>query len=220
MSEPRAGGDRQVTRVTVWNEFVHERRDDSVRAIYPDGMHKVVGAALERYLGDAVSVRFATLDEPEHGLGGSVLEETDVLTWWGHCAHDQVSDAVVDRVATHVLQGMGLVVMHSAHYSKIFRRLMGTDCGLRWRNAEDRELVWSVSPGHPICKDVPIPIVIPRQEMYGEFFDIPQPDELVFISSFTGGEVFRSGCCFMRGRGRIFYFSPGDQEYPVYHNEA
>ena len=220
MSGPQTGSDRQVTRVTVWNEFVHERRDDSVRAIYPDGMHKVVGAALERYLGDAVSVRFATLDEPEHGLGGSVLEETDVLTWWGHCAHDQVSDAVVDRVATHVLQGMGLVVMHSAHYSKIFRRLMGTDCGLRWRNAEDRELVWSVSPGHPICKDVPIPIVIPRQEMYGEFFDIPQPDELVFISSFTGGEVFRSGCCFMRGRGRIFYFSPGDQEYPVYHNEA
>ncbi len=220
MPEPQAESNGQVTRVTVWNEFVHERKDESVRAIYPDGMHRVVGAALERYLGDAVSVRYATLDQPEHGLTDEVLEETDVLTWWGHCAHDQVSDEVVDRVAKQVLQGMGLVPMHSAHYSKVFKRLMGTGCGLRWRNAEDRELVWSVNPGHPICEGVPIPIVIPRQEMYGEFFDIPQPDELVFISSFTGGEVFRSGCCFTRGRGRIFYFSPGDQEYPVYHNEA
>jgi trehalose utilization protein len=220
MPPPNADSVRPVVRVTVWNEFVHERRDDSVRAIYPDGMHAVIGAALERNLGDAVSVRFATLDQPEHGLSEPVLEETDVLTWWGHCAHDQVSDEVVERVATHVLQGMGLVAMHSAHFSKVFRRLMGTGCGLRWRNADDRELVWSVNPGHPICKGVPIPIVIPRQEMYGEFFDIPQPDELVFISSFTGGEVFRSGCCFVRGRGRIFYFSPGDQEYPVYHNEA
>jgi trehalose utilization protein len=209
-----------VIRVTVWNEYVHERRDESVRAIYPDGMHSVVAAALESYLGDGVSVRCATLDQPEHGLDPSVLEETDVLTWWGHCAHDQVSDDVVARVVQNVLQGMGLVVMHSAHYSKVFKALMGTSCGLRWRNADDREIVWSVNPGHPICKDVPLPIIIPRQEMYGEFFDIPQPEELVFVSSFTGGEVFRSGCCFTRGRGRIFYFSPGDQEYPVYHHDG
>jgi trehalose utilization protein len=213
-------GARPLIRVTVWNEFIHERRDDSVRAIYPDGMHSVVAAALEHYLGDTVRVRSATLGQPDHGLDASVLENTDVLTWWGHCAHDQVSDDVVARVVQNVLQGMGLVVMHSAHYSKVFRALMGTGCGLRWRNADDREIVWSVNPGHPICKDVPLPIIIPRQEMYGEFFDIPQPDELVFISSFTGGEVFRSGCCFVRGRGRIFYFSPGDQEYPVYHHDG
>jgi trehalose utilization protein len=54
--------------------------------------------------------------------------------------------------------------------------------------------------------------------MYGEFFDIPTPDELVFVSSFTGGEVFRSGCTFRRGHGKIFFFSPGDQDYPVYHH--
>ena len=218
MSE--VGANHRVIRVTVWNEFVHERRDDSVRAIYPDGMHRVVGAALERHLGSAVDVRYATLDQPDHGLGGTVLEETDVLTWWGHIAHDQVSDEVVERVVANVLEGMGLLVMHSSHYSKVFRRLMGTECLLRWRNEDDRELVWSVNPGHPICKDVPSPIIIPRQEMYGEFFEIPPPDELVFISSFSGGEVFRSGCCFVRGHGRIFYFSPGDQEYAVYHNEA
>jgi trehalose utilization protein len=204
-------------RVTVWNEFIHERRDAEVKAIYPDGIHAVVGAALERELGAAVRVRFATLDEPGHGLSDEVLESTDVLTWWGHWAHDDVADEVVDRVTARVLRGMGLVVLHSAHFSKIFRKLMGTSCRLRWRNADDRELVWTVNPAHPIAAGVPVPIVIPKQEMYGEFFDIPAPDELVFVSSFSGGEVFRSGCCFYRGRGRIFYFSPGDQEYPVYH---
>jgi trehalose utilization protein len=205
-------------RVTVWGENVHEQRDDSVRALYPDGMHATIATALESALGDRVAVRTATLQEPEHGLGEDVLAGTDVLTWWGHAAHDEVGDAVVARVHERVLGGMGLVALHSAHYSKIFKALMGTSCGLQWRNEGERELVWTVAPGHPIAAGVPQPIVIDAQEMYGEHFDIPQPDELVFISSFAGGEVFRGGCCFTRGRGRVFYFSPGDQEYPVYHH--
>ena len=205
-------------RVTVWGENVHEQRDESVRAIYPDGMHAAIAAGLQASLGDRVRVRTATLDQPEHGLPQSVLDETDVLTWWGHIAHDQVQDAVVDRVHDAVLGGMGLLALHSAHYSKILRRLLGTSCSLRWRNDGERELVWTVDPAHPIAAGVPQPIVIEAQEMYGEHFDIPVPDELVFVSSFAGGEVFRGGCCFQRGAGRVFYFSPGDQEYPVYHH--
>jgi trehalose utilization protein len=205
-------------RVTVWGENVHEQRDESVRAIYPEGMHATIAAGLESLLGDRVTVRTAVMQEPEHGLTEGVLAETDVLTWWGHAAHDEVDDAVVARVHEAVLGGMGLLALHSAHYSKIFKRLMGTDCGLRWRNEGERELVWTVAPGHPIAAGVPHPIVIDAQEMYGEPFAIPQPDELVFISSFAGGEVFRGGCCYSRGRGRVFYFSPGDQEYPVYHH--
>jgi trehalose utilization protein len=205
-------------RVTVWGENVHEQRDASVRAIYPDGMHATIAAGLATQLGDRAAVRTATLQEPEHGLSDAVLAETDVLTWWGHAAHDEVDDAVVARVKERVLGGMGLLALHSAHYSKVFTSLMGTSCGLQWRDAGERELVWTVAPGHPIAVGVPQPIVIDAQEMYGEPFDIPQPDELVFISSFAGGEVFRGGCCFTRGRGRIFYFSPGDQEYPVYHH--
>jgi trehalose utilization protein len=164
-------------------------------------------------------VRVATLDEPQHGLTDEVLAETDVLTWWGHAAHDQVADEVVARVQARVLDGMGLVALHSAHASKIFERLMGTSCRLRWRSdpGGEREVIWTVNPSHPIAAGVPQPIVIPHQEMYGEFFDIPAPEELVFISSFEGGEVFRGGCCFHRGLGRIFYFDPGDQEFPVYH---
>jgi trehalose utilization protein len=214
----KSAADTAPLHVTIWNEFVHERRDAKPRELYPEGMHTEIAAAIRTHLGESVKTRFATLDEPEHGLTEAVLDSTDVLTWWGHCAHDAVDDEVVSRVVEHVLAGMGLLVLHSGHYSKLFRRLMGTTCSLRWRNADDREAVWSVNPGHPICEGVPSPIVLPRHEMYGEYFDIPQPDDLVFISSFSGGEVFRSGCCFSRGKGRIFYFSPGDQDYPVYHN--
>jgi trehalose utilization protein len=214
----RSVGDTRPLHVTVWNEFIHERRDPTPSGLYPDGMHTEIAAAIRTHLGENVTVRCATLEEPEHGLPEPVLRSTDVLTWWGHCAHDAVDDEVVTRVAKHVLAGMGLVVLHSGHYSKLFRRLMGTECSLRWRNEGDQEVVWSVNPGHPICEGVPSPFVIARHEMYGEYFDIPQPDDLVFISSFSGGEVFRSGCCFRRGKGRVFYFSPGDQDYPVYYD--
>ncbi|ANF32499.1 glutamine amidotransferase [Leifsonia xyli] len=203
-------------RVTVWGENRHEQTDATIAERYPSGMHGAIAEGLRESLGTDATVRTATLDEPSHGLSDEILDQTDVLTWWGHMAHDDVADAVVDRVHERVLAGMGLVVLHSGHFSKIFKKLMGTTCSLAWRGAHDTELVWTVDPTHPIAEGVPQPIVIPEQEMYGEFFDIPVPDELIFISSFSGGEVFRSGCTFRRGRGKIFYFSPGDQEYPVY----
>ncbi len=206
-------------RVTVWNENIHEQRKGSrTDQLYPNGMHAAIAGALESLLGDQVVVRTATMEQPEHGLTQDVVDTTDVLLWWGHEDHPGVADAVVDRVHSAVLGGMGIVVLHSAHYSKIFRRLMGTTCSLRWRNDGDRELVWTVAPRHPIAAGVPDPLVIDEQEMYGEYFDIPVPDELIFISSFSGGEVFRSGATWTRGAGRVFYFSPGDQEYPVYHH--
>jgi trehalose utilization protein len=198
--------------VTVWNEHVAEREKPEAGRIYPDGMHMAIAAAL----GDVGPVRTATLAEPQHGLPPDVLATTDVLLWWGHSAHDEVADEVVTRVVERVLDGMGLVVLHSGHLSKPFMRLMGTRCTLTWRQ-DDRETVWTVAPGHPIAEGVPERFVIPQQEMYGEFFDVPPPGELVFISSFSGGEVFRSGCCWTRGRGRIFYFSPGHETNPVYH---
>ena len=208
-------------RVTVWGENHHENADRDREAMaqrYPDGMHGAIASGLTGLLGEAVAVRTATQDQPEHGLTADVLETTDVLTWWGHAAHERVDDAVVERVHQRVLGGMGILVLHSGHFSKIFRRLMGTTCSLAWRNASDTELVWTVAPSHPISQGVPQPIVIEEQEMYGEYFDIPAPEELVFLSTFTGGEVFRSGCCWRRGKGKIFYFSPGDQDYPVYHH--
>lgn len=201
-----------MTRVTVWNEYRHERKSEEIAKIYPEGIHGAIASALK----DTCQVRTATLDEPEHGLSEAVLAETDVLTWWGHMAHHEVDDAVVDRVYRRVLDGMGLVVLHSGHFSKIFRRLMGTSCDLKWREDGLNERIWVVNPAHPIARDLPEWIDIPHEEAYGEFFDIPVPDELVLVSWFPGGEVFRSGAAFYRGAGRIFYFRPGHESFPTY----
>lgn len=203
-------------RVTVWHEFVHEKTSKPVQAVYPDGIHTVIKAGIEELLGDRVRVRTATLQEPEHGLTEKVLADTDVLTWWGHAAHDKVDDKIVERVHKRVLEGMGLIVLHSGHYSKVFKKLMGTGCGLKWREAAERERLWCVNPGHPIADGLDEYFELPHVEMYGELFDIPAPDELVFISWFEGGEVFRSGCCWTRGKGKVFYFRPGHETFPIY----
>ena len=204
-------------RVTVWNEFKHEREHEAVKKVYPDGIHAVVAKALSANPG--IEARTATLNEPEHGLTEEVLELTDVLTWWGHMAHDKVEDEIVARVHRRVLEGMGLIVMHSGHFSKIFRKLMGTNCSLKWREAAEKERLWNIEPGHPITEGIGEYIELPNTEMYGERFDIPTPGKLIFISWFEGGEVFRSGCCYERGHGRIFYFRPGHETYPIYYNE-
>jgi trehalose utilization protein len=216
-------------RVRVWSEYVQDRPDElidlhsrkpdgPVQDAYPSGIHTAIAEGIAEVLGDEVHVDTATLHDPEHGLTEDVVNETDVLVWWGHFAHDDVDSKVVARVHDAVLKGLGLVVLHSAHYSRIFRQLMGTSCDLYWRDDDEEELVWTVSPRHPIAQGVPHPIKIPAQEMYGEYFDIPAPEELVFVSSFAGGEVFRSGCCFKRGEGRIFYFSPGHETAPIYYH--
>lgn len=202
-------------RVTVWNEFEHEKVHDVVKKVYPDGIHMAIAEGLRAHGFD--NVRTATLDQPEHGLTEEVLDQTDVLTWWGHMAHGKVDDAIVARVHERVLAGMGLIVLHSGHHSKLFKRLMGTSCSLRWREAGENERLWVIDPAHPIADGLGPYFEIPEVEMYGEHFDIPTPEALVFISWFKGGEVFRSGCCFHRGRGKIFYFRPGHETHPIYY---
>lgn len=201
--------------VTVWNENRHEKKNPKVKEIYPEGIHGTIASFLKE---DGVDVKTATLDEAEHGLTGQVLNETDVLIWWGHLAHDEVSDDVVAKVHQRVLDGMGLIVLHSGHFSKIFRTLMGTSCDLKWREADDRERMWVIDQSHPIAEGIGEYIELEKEEMYGEHFDIPSPDELLFVSWFEGGEVFRSGCTYKRGRGKVFYFQPGHETYPTYHN--
>ncbi len=204
-------------KVTVWGENVHEQKNKTVAGIYPDGMHTVIADALNE---DAeLEAKTATLQEPEHGLTEDVLAKTDVLTWWGHCAHGDVADAIVERVHKRVLEGMGLIVLHSGPYSKIFKRLMGTSCSLCWREAGERERLWVCQPSHPIVQGIGPYIELENTEMYGEPFGIPVPDEQIFISWFEGGEVFRSGATWKRGNGKIFYFRPGHETYPIYYND-
>lgn len=203
-----------MINVTIWNEYVHEKIHDEVREVYPDGLHRALADGLG---GEGFAIRTATLDQPEHGLGSEVLDTTDVLVWWGHMAHDRVSDEITQKVVQRVLNGMGLIVLHSGHFSKPFKALMGTSCDLKWRVANEQEIIWCVNPSHPIAEGIQGKIVLEHEEMYGEYFDIPVPDELVFVSNFQGGEVFRSGCTFKRGEGKIFYFRPGHETYPTYY---
>lgn len=205
-------------KVTVWGENVHEQKHEAVQRVYPDGMHTAIAAGLNE--DPAIEARTATLQEPEHGLTEAVLAETDVLTWWGHAAHREVQDEIVDRVQERVLQGMGLILLHSAHFSKVFKRLMGTGCALHWRECGEKERLWVAHPGHPIVKGLGEYFELPHVEMYGEPFGIPVPDEQVFISWFAGGEVFRSGCCWHRGAGKVFYFRPGHETYPIFFDET
>lgn len=204
-----------MIKVTVWHEYAHEKIDENVRKIYPDGMH----IAIKNFLKDDFEVRTATLDDEECGLTKEVLDNTDVLIWWGHMAHGKVPDEVVDRVYDAVLSGMGLIVLHSGHHSKIFKKLMGTPCNLSWREDGDMERIWVVNPAHPIAKGLDSYFEIEHEEMYGEPFRIPEPDETVFIGWYEGGEVFRSGVTYHRGNGKIFYFQPGHESYPTYYNK-
>lgn len=204
-------------RVTVWGEFRHEKADPRVAEIYPSGLHERIGSHLRK--DPALAVRTATLDEPEHGLTDALLRETDVLAWWGHLAHDDVNDAVADRVVRRVWDGMGFLALHSGHFAKPFKRLMGTTCDLKWRDQPgEREILWVTRPGHPLVAGIDDHVVLDREEMYGEFFDVPDPEQTVMISSFAGGEVFRSLMTWTRGAGRVVYFRPGHETFPTYHD--
>ena len=202
-------------RCLVWGENVHERENPVVARTYPEGMHAAIARAIRS---DDVEVETAVLQDPDHGLTAERLGRTDVLVWWGHAAHSEVSDEVATRVVEAVWSGMGLIALHSSHFAKPFMRLMGTPCNLTWREAGERERLWLTAPNHPIAAGVPNPIELEMEEMYGEPFGVPEPDETVFVSWFQGGEVFRSGLCYRRGAGRIFYFRPGHETYPTYHD--
>ena len=208
----------ETINALVWNENVHDQEDEKVMQVYPDGIHGCIAQALEEGEGEgrAISARTATLQEPEHGLTEEALASTDVLLWWGHKAHAKVDDGIAERVVERVWAGMGLIVLHSAHYSKPFKRLMGAACNLSWREVGERERIWVVNNRHEIAAGLPPCFELEHEEMYGEPFGVPEPMETVFISWFQGGEVFRSGLTYRRGAGKVFYFRVGHETYPTY----
>ncbi len=202
-------------RVTIWNEFTHEKTNDYVKSIYPCGLHATIKEAIEC---EDVVVTLAALDDPDQGLPDEVLNNTDVLMWWGHMRHHEVDDALVSRIVDRVYNhGMGFIALHSAHFSKPFDRIVGTSGHLQWGD-DQPEILWNMMPGHPIAAGIPDHIDLELEEMYGEPFMIPQPDELVFGGWFKHGNIFRSGCCFFRGLGKVFYFQPGHESCKSFHN--
>jgi trehalose utilization protein len=211
-------GKAMTIRALIWNENEHEKTNALVAKLYPQGIHGAISKAFDG--AKDITFEIATQDMPEHGLTEERLKNTDVLLWWGHKIHGQVSDAIVERVQKRVWEGMGLIALHSAHFSKIFRKLMGTPCSLKWREAGEVERLWVINRNHPIAAGLGEYIELEHEEMYGEPFTIPEPLETVFVSWFEGGEVFRSGVTFQRGAGKIFYFRPGHEAYPSYHNKT
>ncbi len=203
-------------RVTVWSENHHERHEPAIAAIYPRGIHGAIAAALAT--DPALEVRTATQDQPEQGLGDDLLHRTDVLLWWGHKVQGEVFDTYAETVRRRVSEGMGFIALHSALNSKPFRAVVGTTGRSYGFRHGGRELVWTATAGHPIARGLPNPVVVPDSEMYCEPFDVAQVEDTVFISAFDGGEVFRSGLTFRRGRGKVCYLGPGHEEYPIYHD--
>ena len=203
-------------RVTAWNEFRHEKSNEYVKSIYPDGIHGLIKQFLETQ--DDIEVTLAALDDPDNGLPGEVLNNTDVLIWWGHMAHHEVPDALVEKIRHRVYtKGMGLIVLHSGHHSKVFRQVVGTNGNLSW-GRDQKEVVWNLLPSHPIAAGIPDHFTLTTEELYCEPFYVPQPDALVFGSWFEDGFIFRSGLCYLRGAGKVFYFQPGHESCPSYHN--
>lgn len=203
-----------MIRVTIWNEYIHEIEYQGIAEVYPKGIHGAIADGLASE--SDFEIKTVTMSDPEQGLSEEVLDNTDVLIYWAHCAHDKISDEAAFRVADHVRRGMGFIPLHSAHMSKPIIKLLGTTMTLSWKN-DDSEKLYTTCPTHPIAAGIPSCIYIPHEEMYGEFFDIPKPDDVIFTGWFKGGCVFRSGVTFSRGYGKIFYFQPGHEEYPIYH---
>ena len=202
-----------MIKVTVWNEYLEELQYEHVAKVYPNGIHECIREFLEK--DPEIQVRCVTLRMENQGLSEEILNDTDVLIWWGHQAHDEVTEENVQRVKQHVLDGMGLIALHSAHYSNPMKELLGTSMCVRWKHGEREKLV-CVAPSHPIAEGITESVILEKEEMYGEYFDIPKPDDVIFAGWFSGGQVFRSGCTFTRGLGKIFYFQPGHEEYPIY----
>ena len=181
--------------VLIWAEDkpLPEHRE-KFRELYKNGIEGQLAAFLSE--NPDMEIRTATMQDAEQGLSEAALDWADVLVYWSHKHWREVEDCHVDYMHKRVLEGMGLVVLHSAHASKIFSRLMGTRTqSLRWRENDERQRYWIVNPAHPVAEGLDGEYFdIPMDETYGEYFEIPQPDEQVFShldGAHAGYSIFR-----------------------------
>jgi trehalose utilization protein len=187
-----------MLKVTIYNEGVHEKKEAAIAEIYPEGIH----GQLKKVLSDEFDVTTYTL-ETVNEITTEVLNNTDVLLWWGHMAHSEVKDELVERVKNRVYNdGMGFLPIHSAHHSKPFRAILGTTGNLAW-GRDQKAIVWNLNPTHPIAAGIPQHFEL-FEELYAEPFFIPKPDDLIFGTWYEDGNIFRGGCTLTRGLGKIF----------------
>ncbi len=222
----------------VWDE----NKKSVPTEVYPSNIRGAIADALN--VSEVVNIVAATacLDDDHQGITADVLRNIDVLIWWGHARHDEVTDETAELVRSAVHNdGLGFLPLHSAHYSKPFKAVLSANGHLKggWRendNPADTEEITVAAPKHPIAEGI-VGFTIDQEEMYGAPFDVPPYQVVVFQSYFpTGGEYFPSfattvgkgidpafasgsgnGANQGEGAGRVFYFRPGHETFPTYH---
>lgn len=202
---------QESVNALVWSEGT-EPED-----VYPRG----VRGPIADYLSEETDIeaRTRSIEDEDQGVSGDDLEWADVILWWGHLRHDDVTDETVDRIEEHVREnGVGFVSLHSAHYARPYKRLIGMsgDLGGHRLTDDESEYVEVCAPDHPIAEGVD-DFTLPEVEMFGEPYDIPEPETVVLHSEYSeGDEEFRSGVTFEFGEGRGFYLRPGHEEFEIY----
>ncbi len=223
-------------RVLVWDEAPSH----APKSVYPKSLNGAIADGLNADGAGRIVATTANLDDPNQGITDEALANIDVLIWWGHARHGEVTDETAAKVVKAVHNGVGFLPLHSAHYSKTFRGILGATGHLKggWREAEnpaDSEEIRVCAPKHPICRGVS-DFTLPAEEMYGAPFDVPPALVVLFQSYFPlGGEYFPSFALTVgegidpaftsgpgggkgqgEGVGRVFYFRPGHETYPTY----
>ena len=200
---------RPPIRVRIWCEGT------APKSVYP----RDIDGALGDFLGkrkDLVVSR-ARLDDADVGLSDGALDATDALIWWGRLRHADLPDSRARAIAARVRAGkLGFIALHASCLSKPFVELMGGPCELGGFREDGRpERVEIKDRDHPIARGV-APFTIPRTSMFAEPFKVPKPDSIVMMSTFDRGETFRSGMTWTVQKGRVAYFRPGHDGFPVF----
>ena len=208
-----AGAAQKKRRVVVWSEGTAPKN------VYPQDINAAIAEGLKPLKGwDIVT---ASINDPDQGLPEDMLNSASVLIWWGHQKHGAVSDALVDRIVKRVRDGgMGFIATHSAHYSKPLKAILGTPCGWKYYIDDGARVDLVVkAPSHPIALGVKN-FTLPHTERYGDPFEVPTPETVVFDGIYTlpngAAENAQQGMVWTVGKGRVFYFQPGHESYPIY----
>lgn len=201
--------------VVVWSEGT------APKEVYPNDINGAIAEGLKELKGWEVVV--ANLSDPNQGLPDELLNRADVLIWWGHQRHDQVKDPLVSKIVKRVKEdGMGFISLHSSHFAKPNKALMGTACSWGAYVGDSTTLKVTVKdPGHPIAKGVK-EFTIVHNERYSDPYAVPTPQSVVFegIATLKDGKVDPSqqGFTWQIGKGKMFYFQPGHETNPVFYD--
>ena len=260
-----ASGNEKI-RVLIWDEQQPKQKQ---------AYDHYIGATLAKHLekSNKFEIISTHIDAPQHGIDVATLDATDVIIWWGHVRHSEISISETKPIIDRIKDGkLSFIALHSAHWATPFMEAMNEKtreitekkfqvaseavkyvappgrvpphkssvltpfylaytrgrvtgevqvnlpncCFPAWRADGKPSLMRSVSMSHPIATGIPSSFKIAKTEMYSEPFHVPEPDTVIFEEYWDAGEWFRSGMVWNIGKGKVFYFRPGHETYPVF----